>query len=85
VEAIEHPIVLFLESLFNAAGWTSAVIATTIGSACIQLPSEVKMPLASWMLMQVRGLSTHNAKTTTPQPQYHETMTRNGGSPRWTC
>jgi hypothetical protein len=45
----------------------------------------VKKPLASWMSMPVRGLSTYNAKTTTPQPQCHETTTRNGGSPRWTC
>jgi hypothetical protein len=81
--AIKHPIVLFVENLFNAVGWASVVIAMTIGSACILLPSEVRMPLASWMLMQVRGLSTYNAKTTIPQ--YDETMTRNGGSPRWTC
>ena len=83
MEAIERPIMLFVEveNLFNAVGWASAGIAMTIGSACILLPSEVKKPLTGWMSGQVRGLSTYNAKTTIPQPQYHETMTRNGGSP----
>ena len=87
MEAIERPIVPFveIENLFNAVGWASAGIVTTIGSACIPLPSEVKKPVAGWMSKQVRGLSTDNAKTTIPQPQHHTTMTRNGGSPQWTC
>lgn len=57
MEAIEHQIVLFLENLFNAVGWTGVVIAMAIESACIPLPSEVTMPLAGWMLVQAKGLS----------------------------
>lgn len=57
MEAIEHQIVLFLESLFNSVGWAGVVIAMTIESACIPLPSEVTMPLAGWMLIQAKGLS----------------------------
>jgi membrane protein DedA with SNARE-associated domain len=57
MEAIEHQIVLFLENLFNAVGWMGVVIAMTIESACIPLPSEVTMPLAGWMLVQAKGLS----------------------------
>ena len=54
--AIEHQIVAFLQTLFNTMGWPGVVIAMTIESACIPLPSEVTMPLAGWMLVQARGL-----------------------------
>jgi membrane protein DedA with SNARE-associated domain len=38
-------------------GWPGVVIAMTIESACIPLPSEVTMPLAGWMLVQAQGLA----------------------------
>ncbi len=57
MEAIEEQIVLFLQNLFNAIGWTGVVLAMTIESACIPLPSEVTMPLSGWMLIQAKGLS----------------------------
>jgi membrane protein DedA with SNARE-associated domain len=57
LEAIEHQIVLFLQSLIQAVGWAGIVLAMAIESACIPLPSEVTMPLAGWMLIQARGLS----------------------------
>jgi membrane protein DedA with SNARE-associated domain len=57
LQAIEEQIVLFLQSLFQTMGWPGVVIAMTIESACIPLPSEVTMPLAGWMLVQAQGLS----------------------------
>jgi len=61
VHAIEEQIVLFLQNLFQAIGWTGVVVAMAIESACIPLPSEVTMPLAGWMLIQAKGLSVwHN-------------------------
>jgi len=54
--AIEHQIVQFLQSLYNAVGWPGVVLAMAIESASIPLPSEVIMPLAGWMLVQARGL-----------------------------
>ena len=57
MQAIEEQIVLFLQNLFQMMGWPGVVIAMTIESACIPLPSEVTMPLAGWMLVQAQGLS----------------------------
>jgi membrane protein DedA with SNARE-associated domain len=57
LEAIEEQVVLFLRNLFNAIGWTGVIVAMTIESACIPLPSEVTMPLAGWMLIQAKGLT----------------------------
>jgi membrane protein DedA with SNARE-associated domain len=57
VQAIEEQIVLFLQNLFHTIGWGGVVVAMTIESACIPLPSEVTMPLAGWMLVQAKGLS----------------------------
>jgi membrane protein DedA with SNARE-associated domain len=57
LEAIEHQIVLFLQNLIQTVGWAGIVLAMTIESACIPLPSEVTMPLAGWMLIQAKGLS----------------------------
>ena len=57
MQAIEEQIVLFLQNLFQTMGWPGVVIAMTIESACIPLPSEVTMPLAGWMLVQAQGLS----------------------------
>ena len=57
MQAIEEQIVFFLQNLFQTMGWPGVVIAMTIESACIPLPSEVTMPLAGWMLVQAQGLS----------------------------
>lgn len=57
MQAIEEQIVLLLQNLFQMMGWPGVVIAMTIESACIPLPSEVTMPLAGWMLVQAQGLS----------------------------
>jgi len=54
---IEHQIVQFLQSLYNAVGWPGVVLAMAIESASIPLPSEVIMPLAGWMLVEAKGLS----------------------------
>lgn len=57
MQAIEEQIVLFLQNLFQTMGWPGVVIAMTIESACIPLPSEITMPLAGWMLVQAQGVS----------------------------
>jgi membrane protein DedA with SNARE-associated domain len=57
LQGIEEQIVLFLQNLFQTMGWPGVVIAMTIESACIPLPSEVTMPLAGWMLVQAQGLA----------------------------
>jgi len=50
MEAFEHQLVAFLDSLFNTIGWTGVVIIMALESANIPIPSEVTMPLAGWML-----------------------------------
>lgn len=50
MEAFEHQLVAFLDSLLNTIGWTSVVIIMALESANIPIPSEVVMPLAGWML-----------------------------------
>ena len=57
MHAIEEQIVLFLQNLLDAVGWTGVVVAMAVESALIPLPSEVTMPLAGWMLVQAKGLS----------------------------
>jgi len=57
LESFEEQVVLLLESLLKAIGWPGVVIAMTIESACIPLPSEITMPLAGWMLVLERDLS----------------------------
>ena len=57
MQGIEGQIVLFLQNLFQTMGWPGVIIAMTIESACIPLPSELTMPLAGWMLVQAQGLS----------------------------
>lgn len=55
MEAFEQAVVFFLQDLFNLIGWGGVVVAMTIESACIPLPSEVTMPLAGWMLIAEPG------------------------------
>ena len=57
MQGIEEQLVLFLQNLFQTMGWPGVILAMTIESACIPLPSEVTMPLAGWMLVQAQGLS----------------------------
>jgi membrane protein DedA with SNARE-associated domain len=57
LQAIEEQIVLFLQNLLTAIGWPGVVLAMTIESALIPLPSEVTMPLAGWMLVSAQKLS----------------------------
>jgi len=56
LHAFEEAVVLFLQDLFNLFGWGGVVVAMTIESACIPLPSEVTMPLSGWMLIAEPGL-----------------------------
>jgi membrane protein DedA with SNARE-associated domain len=56
LEAIEGQIVLFLQNLFTAIGWPGVILAMTVESALIPLPSEVTMPLAGWMLISAQKL-----------------------------
>lgn len=53
--AVEEAIIHFVQNLYQTVGWLGVVIAMTIESACIPLPSEVIMPLAGWFLVQARG------------------------------
>jgi len=57
LESFEEQVVLFLEGLLKAIDWPGVVIAMTIESACIPLPSEITMPLAGWMLVLEKDLS----------------------------
>ena len=50
MEALEHQLVAFLDTLLNAIGWGGVVGIMAIESANIPIPSEVTMPLAGWML-----------------------------------
>jgi membrane protein DedA with SNARE-associated domain len=61
VEALEHQLVDFLMNLFQTIGWFGVVVIMALESANIPIPSEVTMPLAGWMLVQVRGLSAWHA------------------------
>jgi membrane protein DedA with SNARE-associated domain len=46
---IETHLIEFVRSLFDAIGWFGVVVAMTMESACIPLPSEIIMPLTgSW-------------------------------------
>ncbi len=58
MHGIEEQIVLFLQNLFTTIGWPGVILAMTVESALIPLPSEVTMPLAGWMLVAAQGLST---------------------------
>ena len=57
MEAIEHQIVQFLQSLFETIGWPGVVAIMALESANIPIPSEITMPLAGWMLAEAQGRS----------------------------
>jgi len=61
VEAVEQAIVAFLETVLHAIHWPGVIIIMALESANIPIPSEVTMPLAGWMLVQVDGLSVWHA------------------------
>lgn len=50
MEAFEHQLVAFLDTLLNTIGWAGVVVIMALESANIPIPSEVTMPLAGWML-----------------------------------
>jgi membrane protein DedA with SNARE-associated domain len=54
VEALEAVVIPFLESLYTTFGYGGVVLAMTIESAAIPLPSEIVLPFAGWMVW--RGL-----------------------------
>lgn len=54
LDALEAVVVPFLESLYTAFGYAGLVLAMTIESAAIPLPSEIVLPFAGWMAS--RGL-----------------------------
>ena len=54
LEALEAVIIPFLESLYSTFGYAGVVVAMTIESAAIPLPSELILPIAGWVVS--RGL-----------------------------
>lgn len=52
---LENAIIDAIRSLYGSVGWLGVLLAMTIESACIPLPSEVIMPLAGWLLIQDKG------------------------------
>lgn len=50
MEAFEHQLVAFLDTLLNSIGWAGVVVIMALESANIPIPSEITMPLAGWML-----------------------------------
>jgi membrane protein DedA with SNARE-associated domain len=56
MQGLDTAIIDFVRSLFDAVGWFGVVVAMTIESACIPLPSEVIMPLAGWLIVADRHL-----------------------------
>jgi membrane protein DedA with SNARE-associated domain len=56
LHGIENAIIDFLRNLYSTVGWPGVVIAMTLESACIPIPSEVIMPLAGWMLVKDAGM-----------------------------
>lgn len=55
IDALEGFVIPFLESLYTAFGYAGVVVAMTIESAAIPLPSEIVLPFAGWMVS--RGLA----------------------------
>ena len=55
MHAIETQLIDLIRSLFDTLGWAGVVLAMTIESACIPLPSELTMPLAGWLLVAEHG------------------------------
>ena len=58
MQGIEQQVVAFLTNLLQSIGWPGVVVIMALESANIPIPSEVTMPLAGWMLVQARGLTT---------------------------
>jgi membrane protein DedA with SNARE-associated domain len=56
MHGIETHLIDFVRSLFDSVGLFGVVIAMTIESACIPLPSEIIMPLAGWLLVSEKDL-----------------------------
>ncbi|MFL5761220.1 MAG: DedA family protein [Thermomicrobiales bacterium] len=56
IHTLETNAIDFVQNLFDALGWLGIVIAMTIESACIPLPSEIIMPLAGWLIVDKRDL-----------------------------
>lgn len=54
LDAIDSIVLPFLESLYSSFGYVGVVIAMTIESCAIPLPSELILPLAGWSVS--RGL-----------------------------
>ncbi len=57
MEAIEHQLLTFIASVYDAMGWPGVVLLMAIEGVFIPLPSEIIMPLSGWMLIQAKGLS----------------------------
>lgn len=55
MQALEHQLVAFLDTLLKTIGWGGVVAIMTLESANIPIPSEVTMPLAGWMLTSALG------------------------------
>ncbi|HKW78587.1 MAG TPA: DedA family protein [Candidatus Limnocylindria bacterium] len=52
--ALESIVIPFLDSLYSTIGYGGVIVAMTIESACIPLPSELILPMAGWAV--ARGL-----------------------------
>jgi len=50
IEAFEAIVIPFLESLYTTFGYAGVVVAMSIESAAIPLPSEIILPFAGWMV-----------------------------------
>lgn len=55
VGTVEHVLLQWVQSLYQALGWPGLVVMMAIESACIPLPSEIVMPLGGWLLVQAKG------------------------------
>lgn len=56
MHGLETQLIDLIRSWFDTLGWLGVVIAMTIESACIPLPSEIIMPLAGWLLVAEKNL-----------------------------
>lgn len=56
LSGIENASIDFVRTLFNTLSWFGILLAMTIESAGIPLPSEVTMPLAGWLFIADRNL-----------------------------
>jgi membrane protein DedA with SNARE-associated domain len=58
---IEQQLVAGLTNLLQTIGWFGVVVIMALESCNIPIPSEVTMPLAGWMLVQAKALSSWQA------------------------